>query len=177
MNFVSKPENIVALAMIVFFFFPWANLGGFMSVAGYQIPDKVKGLGQFASFVDGKQKTDPRIFIYYALYLIPILGALVITINLSGGSGKPLAFILGALPIVFLVFLISEAGSDVFQFLAIGAWLTIAAGVSMFFVLGANPKASRVNPKYLLDPDEVAKNLDASSNAPNRNELKRKRGY
>jgi len=51
MKFMSKAENLCAVGLIVFFFFPWISIGGFISFAGYEISDIAKGLGQFAAMV------------------------------------------------------------------------------------------------------------------------------
>jgi hypothetical protein len=68
MKFISKAENLCAIGLVVFFFFPWINVGGFISVAGYEIPDVAKGLAQLAAMGSETGKVDIQVYLYYLIY-------------------------------------------------------------------------------------------------------------
>ena len=132
---MSKAENICALGLIIFFFFPWISIGGFISFAGYEIPDIAKGLGQFAALGSRTGKVDPQIYLYYLLYLIPIFSVLTIIFGMTDKTTKITGLIAGTTPIAALIYALSQIGSDTFEGMAIGAWLTLLTAIAMLLAV------------------------------------------
>lgn len=130
MKITLKAEILCAAGLIVFFFFPWITIGGLISISGYQIPDIVKGFGQLAA-IGGTGKTDPRVYLFYLIYLIPIFSALTIVFAMTDKSTKASGFIAGVAPIAALIYSLSEAGTNTFEGMAIGAWLTLLTAIAM----------------------------------------------
>jgi len=115
------------------FFFPWINIGGFISIAGYEIPDIVKGLKQLAAI--GKIKS--QVYLYYLIYLIPIFSVLTIIFGMKGKNTKMSGLVAGVLPIGLFIYALSQIGMNIFKGMAIGAWLTLLTAVAMLLaVLG-----------------------------------------
>jgi hypothetical protein len=135
MKFMSKAENLCAVGLIVFFFFPWISIGGFISIAGYEIPDIAKGLGQLAAMGSKTGKVDPQVYLYYLIYLIPIFSVLTIILGIADKSTKATGLIAGAVPIAALIYALSQTGSDTFEGMAIGAWLTLLTAIAMLLAV------------------------------------------
>lgn len=135
MKFMSKAENLCAIGLIVFFFFPWVSIGGFISISGYEIPDIAKGFGQLAALGSQTGKTDPRIYLFYLIYLIPIFSVLTLIFGLTNNNTKFTAFVSGIVPIAALFYALSQAGMDIFEGMAIGAWLTLLVAIAMILSL------------------------------------------
>ena len=176
MNLASKTETVIAVFMIIFFFIPWVNTDGLLSVAGYQMPGEiVKGRGLFSSFLNVEGKTEPKTYLYYSMYLIPMLGVLVAIVNLSRKSAKPLAFILGLLPFAIFTLLFIDMGINILHIMGTGSWLTLALGLVMICVLVGSSKsrntgriqAKSSTPQTERTQDDSIKKRDA----------KRTRGY
>lgn len=105
---------------------PWVNLMGF-TAAGYELANIG---GRLASFTAGwGARTDPRLFLTYLLYLIPILGAATILLGFNGRDTRALALLSGLLPLAGFFYLFSRFGGDILSSLAIGAYLTAAASI------------------------------------------------
>ena len=136
MKFMSKAENLCAVGLIVFFFLPWISIGGFISFAGYEIPNTAKGLGQFAAAMGSRTgKVDPQVYLYYLIYLMPIFSVLTIIFGMAGISTKATGLIAGAVPIVALIYALSQRGLDTFEVMAIGAWLTLLTAIAMLLAV------------------------------------------
>jgi hypothetical protein len=135
MNF-KKSENIFAIAMLIAFFLPWINLGGLFTVAGYNIPNTLEGLGSFASaFKKSGAKGVEVPFYIYLVYLIPLLTIGIIILDYKGIETKLVSIFAGALPILTLIYFIVDIGFDVYKVMGIGAYITIIASIGL--ILGA----------------------------------------
>jgi hypothetical protein len=128
-------ENLCALCLILFFFFSWINIGGFISVSGYGIPDGVKAIAQWDAVLEEQKGVNPSVHLYYLLYLIPISSIVTIVFSLMGKDNKIPGFIAAALPIVFFFIAIFKAGTNLFDVLAIGFYLTIITSTVMMLYL------------------------------------------
>lgn len=135
MKFSLKVESVCAIGLIIGFFLPWVNIGGFITVTGYQIPGIMNGMGRLGMMVG--QKTDPRITLAYIfLYLIPALSIVTIITNIIG---KNPALFAGIIPIGGLFYLLASAGGDIpknvapdiFQAISIGAYITLISAIGM----------------------------------------------
>lgn len=122
MNAVQKPENWCAVAMIGFFFLPWAQLGG-MNGSGYEISK----LGSYANWA----------------WAVPVAAGLTVALSFVVNNAKPLSITTGLLPFIGLAYGLSKVGKDIFHVLAIGVYLTFVAGLLMILfasgVLGSKP--------------------------------------
>ena len=130
MNAMQKPENWCAIAMIGFFFMPWAQLFG-ISGSGYEL-SKFGSYGNWA-------------------WAIPVAAGLTLAISFAGNDAKPLHLITGTLPFAGLIYGMSQAGKDLFHVLAFGVYLTLAAGLLMILfangVLGSKPAPAADRPE------------------------------
>ena len=108
MKLFQKAENICAIGLIVFFFFPWLQMFGF-GLSGF-------GLAQLSSYAG-------------LAWLIPVFSAITIGAGLAGKSQRAVGLITGALPITYLLYGLNEMGADIFHTLGIGAYLTLIAGI------------------------------------------------
>ena len=135
MNF-KKSENIFAIAMLIAFFLPWINLGGLFTVAGYNIPNTLEGLGSFANaFKNSGAKGVEVPFYIYLVYLIPLLTIGIIILDLKGIETNSVSILAGALPIFTLVYFLVKNGFEIYQVMGIGAYITIIASIGL--ILGA----------------------------------------
>lgn len=143
MKFMSKAENLCAVGLIVFFFFPWVSaMGGLISYAGYEIPDIVKEMAYLAAMASGAEKPDYLVYLSYLIYLMPIFSVLTIIFGVTGKSTKVTGFIAGLVPIAVFVsvfgYTLTQTQTDLdtlFAGMAIGAWLTLFVAVAMLLAV------------------------------------------
>lgn len=104
---LTRLENIAALGLVVFFFFPWASLG----------PFSVNGFGAAGE--------------YAILFLVPVLGILILAMRpicQIPAVLKGIKFAAGALPILGFISAVADGGLN---FLGIGAYLTFLAAIAI----------------------------------------------
>jgi len=133
---LTRLENMAALGLVLFFFFPWASLGPF-SVNGFGAAASGKGLS-------------------FLLFLVPLLGLLVLAMRPICQVPKILKIVklvAGGLPIAGFVLALMDAGGHIFQFLGMGAYLTIIAAV--LIILGTLDKVQLPNALPAVDTDEA----------------------
>ncbi len=133
---LTRLENIAALSLVLFFFFPWASLG----------PFSVNGFGAAAE--NG------------ILLLIPILGLLVVAMRPICQFPivlKSVKLVAATLPIVVFIAAIADGG---LQFLGIGAYLTFIAAI--LIVLGTLDKVQLPNALSAMGSDDVADSTEES---------------
>lgn len=114
--FLKNAQNLCALALMIFFFFPWAQVPFFLvNISGYTL-GKIGSYGNWA-------------------WLIPAGSVGVIIMGLLGEERlqRVIGVITGAMPIVALLYGLSEIGQELFHFLAIGAYCSILAGILLIF--------------------------------------------
>jgi hypothetical protein len=105
---LTRLENIAALSLILFFFFPWASLG----------PFSVNGFGAASENA--------------LLFLVPLLGILVVIMRPICQVPtilKGVKLAAGILPIAGFIIALIDGGTKVFNFLGMGAYFTLIAGV------------------------------------------------
>ena len=135
MNY-KKPENIFAIAMLIAFFLPWINVGGLISVEGYNIPNTLEVGATIANaFKESGEKGVDVPFYFYLVYLIPLLTIGIIILDYKGIETKLVSIFAGALPILTLIYFIVDIGFDVYKVMGIGAYITIIASIGL--ILGA----------------------------------------
>ena len=114
--FWKSAQNLCALALMIFFFFPWAQVPFFfVNISGYTL-GKIGSYGNWA-------------------WLSPAGGVGVIIVGLLGEERlqRVIGLITGAMPLVALLYGLSEIGQELFHFLAIGAYCSILAGILLIF--------------------------------------------
>jgi len=133
---LTRLENMAALGLVVFFFFPWASIGPF-SVNGFGAASSGKGLS-------------------FLLFLVPLLGLLVLAMRPICQTPtilKIVKLVAGGLPIAGFVLAFIDVGGMVFQFLGLGAYLTLIAAV--LIILGTLDKVQLPNALPAVDADET----------------------
>ena len=108
----NQPINWCALGLIVFFFVPWVKFWAFQGSA-YDI---AVNIGETTAI----------------LWAIPALSIITLVAGLSGFKQKNMAVLTSMSPFVALGYGMTELGTDIFQILTVGAWLTCLTAVGMF---------------------------------------------
>ena len=141
MKFFSKIENYCAIGLLVCFFLPWLQIGETISISrkGYQIPnlahDIGKGIGQFKGLLGGSGNTDPRVFWYYLIYLIPVFSVITIILGIMGKNVKATGFLAAAVPIGWFIYALIKMGTDLFNIMTFGAYLTLLCAIIMILAV------------------------------------------
>jgi hypothetical protein len=144
----KRPHFWAVVGMIAAFFMPWISFGP-IDVPGYQVADGLRTI----AFAFMKQPADvaltdtvgspvvlpetPEVksarLQTYALvamvFLIPAVALLCVVLTLTGKFNRPLYVLLGVLPFAVLGIGIVHTGVDLFRFLGIGFWFTMAGGI------------------------------------------------
>jgi branched-chain amino acid transport system permease protein len=116
MDHAKRPEVIIAGGLVVFFFLPWAQLFGF-GVSGYN-------LGQLGSYGN----------LAWLILVGGIATIAAIVLEADEALARMVAGVTGFLPWAGLLYGLSKVGTDLFQILSIGAYLTLLAGLALFWV-------------------------------------------
>jgi len=109
---MSQLSIYSAAGLIVCFFLPWVQVLGF-GVSGYNFSQ----LGSYGNLA----------------WLIPISAGITLLVGLNGRDAKLLQVITGSMPWLLLIYTLIQVGSDLFQGLAIGAYLSLLAGAALIF--------------------------------------------
>lgn len=140
MKFTSKAENLWAAAMILGFLLPWVSVGGFFSLAGYQLPQIMNTVRKFADSFGAQQNVPSEAYIVYAVYLIPVLAVLVIVQSMRDADTRFTRLMAGLVPVALLIYaLVRGGGTDALKALSVGAYLTLVAAVGMLLTLRSKP--------------------------------------
>lgn len=127
---LTRLENIAALSLVLFFFFPWVSLGPFGSMSGFGAAGE-----------------------NLLLLLVPVLALLIVAMRPICQIPmvlKSMKLVLGGLIILgFIIVIIKGA----FSFLGLGAFLTVIAGV--LIILGTLDKVQLPNALPALDACET----------------------
>jgi hypothetical protein len=141
MKFFSKIENYCAIGLLVCFFLPWLQIGETISISrkGYQIPnlahDIGKGIGQFKGLLGGSGSTDPQVFWYYLIYLIPVFSVITIILGIMGKNVKATGFLAAAVSIGWFIYALIKMGTDLFKIMTFGAYLTLICAILMILAV------------------------------------------
>lgn len=120
---LTRIENIAALGLVLFFFFPWASVGP-ASISGFT-------LGRFGVYNAA----------IYLLYLIPILGLMIVAMRPICTNPlvlKSIKLVAGGLTALAFLYALLSAGGDFFQAAGLGVYLTFIAGI--LIILGTLDK-------------------------------------
>ncbi len=123
---LKRAESLGALALIVFFFFPWFSAHGF-SITGYELPRFVRALEQLATL--GERSSSPSIWPIYLVYLIPGGSLATFVVDEAGWRPQVLGGVTGVLPLVGCGYMVAQTGLDILEVLGSGAYLTVVAGL------------------------------------------------
>ena len=125
----TKPSyiarNVISVSAAVLgasFFMPWAAFFG----------GNISGL-------DIQKHFDS----YKLVWLVPVCAAIALFVNIAGAQTPIVRRIAGAVPFALLAYSLSKFGSDLFQILSLGGWVSLAAG----FVLVVAPSPAKPHPK------------------------------
>jgi len=128
----ALPINLLTLSaavIVLAFFLPWVKFGGTFS--GYEIPGFASAVGKATSLKAWTGKFDINVYLVYALFLVPLGAAAVLVLSFMGKNVRTIAWIPAAMPLAGFVYGLIRAGMDVFSYISIGGWLTIAAALVM----------------------------------------------
>ncbi len=140
MKSFQKIEVFCAIGLFISFFLPWAKLF-FFTGSGY---DLATNLGDEAKFA----------------WLIPLSSIVVIVVVFyesntnTDNLSKISSIIAGAFPFIGLFYVLSQIGKDIFEILAIGAYLSLIIGLILIlsgfgvFKLLSPDKNPKVNQLY-----------------------------
>ncbi|MFG1496634.1 hypothetical protein ABMA57_08370 [Saccharospirillum sp. HFRX-1] len=135
MKLMQRAENVFAVILVIAFFLPWINIGGFLSFSGYEIVELSQGLNQFAALGNQSGSPDPSLYFFYLVYLIPIFAVLTVILNAYQKNSRVAAIVAGVVPFLFLVYGFTQGGSDIIQGMAIGSWLTLLAATALLLAV------------------------------------------
>lgn len=159
-KFGYRMENWCAVVMLVAFFLPWVSFGPLGSYSGVQIHKIAQateteesekseckrcfGIGAVNLFTkcaacNGRgyvtstvTSTKAGSAALYFAYVIPLACVAILALAAKGKRPSKLILILtGAIPLGLLVLHLPKYGSDLFDLLGIGAWLTLLSGLGM----------------------------------------------
>lgn len=142
-RFLERPENWLAAALTLFFFFPWVTVGGFISISGYQLPDVGRGVQQIQSTFNPNPSVSMEAVLLNLVYLIPILAIATIVMNIRGKDSKIVGLAAGIVPLVVFALMLLRIGGTLLQVLGLGAYLTVAAAIGMIVVVSGAAKGFR----------------------------------
>lgn len=143
MKVFSKVEVYCAVGLLVFFFFPWIQIGDVISInlKGYEIPDiadyVAKGMGQFKTLFDDKASgsRESWVFWYYLIYLIPVFSVATIVLGFLGKNVKVAGLLAAAVPIGWFIYALIKIGSDLLGMMTLGAYLTLLCAILMILAV------------------------------------------
>jgi hypothetical protein len=121
----STTRNVVsvsAAALGASFFMPWAAFFG----------GTISGL-------DIQKHFDS----YKLVWLLPACAAITLVLNLAGAPTALARRFTGAVPFAILAYSLNKFGSDLFQILSWGGWVSLAAGFTLVVV----PSLAKSQPK------------------------------
>ena len=125
MKILQKIEVILAIALLIAFFLPWAKVL-FFTGSGYDIGVQLSGEAKFVWTIPGAAIA----IIALAFYIV---------------NTKVMSVIAGILPFVVVGRAYSELGKDLFQVLAIGAYISLIVGALLIlFGIGVIKSPSAV---------------------------------
>ena len=151
MKFLQKPENSIAIVLIISFFLPWINVLGFVNVSAYQIPRAIEGLCKVFSALDEQPESLPsNLYLLYVLYLIPLCSCITLIgstykkdTRISSGIAGTVIFVVLAYALISKEVPKFEIG--VLEDFGIGLWITLAASAAMLLeVLGITGKIKSI---------------------------------
>jgi hypothetical protein len=102
--------SLCTAALIFSFFMPWITF----------FSSRLSGLDIQRNFSS-----------YQLVCVMPIMGAIVLMLNLAGRDTNLIRRIAGLVPFVILLVAINRLGSDLFKILEFGAWVAPAAGAAL----------------------------------------------
>jgi len=109
MKVFQRIEVILAIALLITFFLPWAKLF-FFTGSGYDIGVQLTGEAKF-------------------VWAIPAAAISILTLAFYNANVKLASVITGLLPFVIVIGAYSELGNDLFKVLAIGAYISLIIGL------------------------------------------------
>lgn len=124
-------ESLLSIALVIFFFMPWLKLaGGLVSYAGYELPYTGKTLAIIFSSDSYTGKSNLIPYLAYLLYLVPVLAALTVYLDLSGRKvSRLLPLLAAAIPFLIFIIMLIKLRLGAFDHYDIGLYLSVLIGV------------------------------------------------
>ena len=112
-KFMHNLVSVSAAALCVSFFLPWINFLG-NSLNGFSIQNNFES--------------------YRIVWLIPILAAIALALNMAGQKTSVIRRLAGLCPFAILVYALNNVGGQLFQAIEFGGWFALAAGAVLVFI-------------------------------------------
>lgn len=140
---------ILSLFLALSFFLPWFNLG-FLTLSGYEIPEKISSLYTIAGLFF-EVDSSFALYLSYSLYLIPILAITTAIFVLAEYNARLISFLTGSTSIFILGYILLKNkeilfGHEmlVFNIAGIGIYTTFISGLGLLiFALVSKSLPSR----------------------------------
>ncbi|HBJ88117.1 MAG TPA: hypothetical protein DDZ88_30540 [Verrucomicrobiales bacterium] len=115
----NMPSFIASLGICAAFFMPWLTVMGGLGVSGNTL-GRIGNVGQ-------------------AAWIVFVLAAISALTHFARPA-KPLNVVAGLAPFALLFYVASKMGSELFQILGIGAWLTLGCGLVLLVAPVKSPR-------------------------------------
>lgn len=146
MNFKLSLNSLLSIAMLIFFFMPWLQIGGgLINYSGYEIPYTGKTLALIFSSETYIGKTSWMAYLAYLLYLVPVCAIYNVVRDLQ--KQKPLSvsvILLPVIPALIFVSIYIKMGTGAFDHYGIGLYLSILIGLlvllNIFGLIGTSKR-------------------------------------
>ena len=125
----SPFELALAVVLGASFFLPWFSYAGFFTIEGYRIPTLVRSIARIGQSIEEQPTKETWADLYYLLWAIPVLAALMGFRLYHGLKVKALQIGTGILVASPFVYLLIKAPSDSLRGLSFGAYLEMGAGL------------------------------------------------
>ncbi len=109
MKVLQRIEVILAIALLVAFFLPWAKIF-FFTGSGYDIGVQLGGQAKF-------------------VWSIPAAAVGIVALAFYGANTRVASIVAGLLPALIAVRVYSKLGGDLFEVLAIGSYVSLITGI------------------------------------------------
>ena len=126
----KKLENICASLIIAAFFLPWVDFG-FFSASGYSLPNLASSLSQLGQVFSENSESASTNYFIYAVYVVPLLSALVLLYGYLDKPIKNICIAAGAINLGGFLYLFFTASSVEIGMYGMGIWVTVIASILM----------------------------------------------
>lgn len=131
MNIKLSLNSLLSIAMLLFFFMPWLQIGGgLINYSGYEIPYTGKTLSLIFSSASYIGETSWNAYLAYLLYLVPVCAIFNTVRDLQKQKEIVVSIILlPIIPALIFVSMFIKMGTGAFDHYAIGLYLSILIGL------------------------------------------------
>ena len=133
-NLPLNLASVASIAIIVAFFLPWyLRIGA--AYSGFDIPEIVSSLKQATSLKSWTGRFDYRIYLVYALYLIPLGAIATIALSVLRQNYRLAAWPTAVIPLAGFLYGLVTKGQKLLPKIGIGGWITISAALVILLAL------------------------------------------